>query len=482
MEHMKFFFVKVKVLIFTEIRFLVKKELVQSMKISKVSLIEIEDHKIKKTMLSKINIKNCLVIYSSSHIFRLSSSSKVSMSLIDRCFPMIADSVNFLELDYNYIRKILLRSGLNIDSELQIFNAADSWLRHDINERSKYAKKSLSKVRLSLLSIPALKQILDRVSSKYHECSNIIEAVLNNKQQVNSNSLKITSRYCHQTNFNLLVCGGKNIHLEKYSNGLKLLNSNNLYECKNFPHMKEARCNFAAVCIKGEVYVFGGNNGKKVEKYSQGTKNWEYVTDMIDDRKYFSACSLMDNVYIFGGLMGEILNDGHDLATSYQFNTKCLKWKELSRMKNASMFSACSVFEGRIVVSGGTYNHIRLKTVKAYDHVGDTWENISNMVIERFGHKSVAVKNKLFAIGGLNTNDCEVFNSTTNKFTLLKQPTLASKYNFNDFSEVITIGSKIFVFQENGKVNIYDFEKNEWSISSCEATKNIKLFSILKFL
>ena len=482
MEHMKLFFVKVKVLIFTEIRFLVKKELVQSIKISKVSLIEIEDHKIKKTMLSKINIKNCIVIYSSSNIFRLSSSSKVSMSLIERCFPMIADSVNFLELDYNYITKILLRSGLNIDSELQIFNAADSWLRHDINERSKYAKKSLSKVRLSLLSIPALKQILDRVSSKYHECSNIIEAVLNNKQQVNSTSLKITSRYCNQTNFNILVCGGRNIHLEKYSNGVKLLNSNNLYECKNFPHMKEARCNFAAVCIKGEVYVFGGNNGKKVEKYSQGTKNWEYVTDMIDGRKYFCACSLMDNVYIFGGLMGEILNDGHELATCFELNTKCLKWKKLSRMNNASMFSACSVFEGRIVVSGGSYNFGRFKTVKAYDHVGNTWENMPNMINARDGHKSVAVKNKLFIVGGLFIHDCEVFDSTTNKFTLLKQPTKASGFNLFEPHKVIAIGSKIFVFQGVYEVKTYDFKNNEWSKELCEATKDIKFYSVLKYL
>ena len=65
---------------------------------------------------------------------------------------------------------------------------------------------------------------------------------------------------------------------------------------------------------------------------------------------------------------------------------------------------------------------------------------------------------------------------------MLKKPTRVSGFDFYDLSEVITIGSKIFVFQENGKVNIYDFEKNEWSISSCEATKNIKLFSILKFL
>ena len=86
------------------------------------------------------------------------------MSLIEQCFSMFADSEIFLELEFNYIIKIISSSGLNIDSELQVFNAADSWLSHDITERSKYAKDLLSKVRLPLLSISALKQVLNRVS------------------------------------------------------------------------------------------------------------------------------------------------------------------------------------------------------------------------------------------------------------------------------------------------------------------------------
>ena len=53
------------------------------------------------------------------------------MSLIERCFPMIVDSDNFLELDFIFIKKILSSSELNINSELQVFNASDSWLSHD---------------------------------------------------------------------------------------------------------------------------------------------------------------------------------------------------------------------------------------------------------------------------------------------------------------------------------------------------------------
>ena len=148
-------------------------------------------------------------------------------------------------------------------------------------------------------------------------------------------------------------------------------------------------------------------------------------------------------------------------------------------MNNARTLLACSVFEGRIVVSGG-YHNDSLNTVEAYDHVGDTWENMPNMTNGRFRHKSVAVKNKLFVIGGLSTNNFEVFDSNSNKFTFLKHPSRAYEFELYDPFKVITVGSKIFIFQSNSEVKTYDFENDEWSVKVCEATKDLMFFSCVK--
>ena len=364
-----------------------------------------------------------------------------------------------------------------------MFNAADSWLSHDITERSKHAKDLLSMVRLPLLSIPALKQALNRVSSKYHECANTIKAVLVKKQQLHPFSCNNTSRYCNQTNFNIFVCGGESWNLLNVFSDVKLFRANNFSEVTDLPNMNDARRCFGAVCIKGEVYVFGGNDNNRVirsvEKYSLDTNTWEYVAYMMDDREHFSACSFMDNVYILDGLSNYIIV-GNNTPTCLKFDTKSLDWKEISRMSNARMFSASSVFEGRIVVSGGRFFD-RLNTVEAYDPVGDILENLPNMINERERHKSVAVKNKLFVIDGLQTYSCEVFDSTTNYFTLLKQPILASVFDFEEPYGVITTGRKIFIFK-NSYVKTYDFENNEWSGKTCEATKDIFFFSVLKCL
>ena len=151
-------------------------------------------------------------------------------------------------------------------------------------------------------------------------------------------------------------------------------------------------------------------------------------------------------------------------------------------MNNARSYLACSVFEGRIVVSD-EINNGTLNTVEGYDHVGDAWENMSNLINGRFCHKSVAVKNKLFVIGGY-INKCEVFDSITNKFTLLKQPTLDSTSDYLQIFRlppgVISNENEIFVFSNNRKVLTYNFENDKWSVKSCESTKDIRLFSFVE--
>ena len=126
-------------------------------------LVEDEARKKHKLIESKLNIKNTAVIYSVSQLFNCSIVSKALLEFIERCFPMFVDSTSFLELDYKHILKILSTSELNIDSEMEVFNAIVSWLGHN-KERSKYAKDLILEIRLSLLSDPALNFIIENIS------------------------------------------------------------------------------------------------------------------------------------------------------------------------------------------------------------------------------------------------------------------------------------------------------------------------------
>ena len=438
-------------------------------------------------MEDKINVANVATHYRIANLFALLNLSQLSLCFIERCFQMVSDSTSFLELDFVSLAKILLSSNLLIDSELEVFNAADLWLSHNIIERGKFAKDLLLKIRLSLLSKHALKYLSDKKSSfsNNKECQEIINKFSENKIGffLNNSSSYYTTRYCKQTSFDLIVCGGSETDRYGHKTVVKYVHNvafSNPKSVNILTEMKEARWFSKAFSVKGEIYVFGGSNNDSrdvlsVEKYSPVTNTWEFVADMYEDRIYYCGCSFMDNV-IF---IGQYENSNINFCT--EFNTKNRKWREIASVNVRRFVSSCTLFEGRVVVSGGMNIQFGVSTisntVEVYDHVADAWSYMPNMIHQRYCHKSVSIKNKLFMIGQQHILRPEVFDSTCNKFVLLNCPFEA----YFIVGEVLSIGSKLAVicFRTNA-VMYYDVENDEWEEKSCELTNNLHGIACVK--
>ena len=461
-----------------------EKNCVKHLKIRKVLLDEKNTFQTCKWNGDKVTALNCIPCFFFSKRFRHQGFSERSLRVIKRWFTIVADSEDFLKLDFTCIAAILNSSKLLIDSELQVFNVMNSWLNHKSVERSKHAKYLLQRVRLSLLSVPALNNILNKnlwiVMNV--ECSEVIRNVIEykNKFPYNYTNILPRSSYGSQENFDLFIVGGENESTEEVFRDAFTIDSTDFSRVSCLPNINYERAQLETVCIKGEIYVFSGYNYRDnqimpIEKYSPATKTWNVIANMYDDRNCFCSCSFIDSIYVLGGLLED------ETSSCYFFNTINKAWKEITSMKVARQFPSCAVFEGKIVVSGG-YNNINdgdLNTVEAYDHIDDSWTNMPSMIEERSSHKSLAIENKLFLIGGFRFNrSIEVFDSHCNQFVLLKDhPEGLSNYIFNN-SNVLSIGNKIVIFSnEEGCVVIYDAEINKWEKKSCEATKNIELFS-----
>ena len=132
-------------------------------------------------------------------------------------------------------------------------------------------------------------------------------------------------------------------------------------------------------------------------------------------------------------------------------------------MSICRILHSCRVFEGKIVVTGGCF-HDNLKSVESYDHHEDTWSDLADMIEERYCHGTVSMGNKIFVIGGfkhLTWNlTCEVFDSSSRKFTNIKQLLGLNNRVYYDTS-VVSIGYKILFFYStsssaNNKFQIYD--------------------------
>ena len=394
---------------------------------------------------------------------------------------MMVDTDNFLELDYTLVARILASSELLITSEVEVYNAADRWLKYNIEERRKFAKDLLLKVRLHLLSDDTLKHLLSKPSSftAIDECISIVELNLTSRTECfkEKSGTYYNHRYCNQKKFNILVCSGYHGIYQVLVKDVNQINGSNFNEVTAMLPMIKERQYSKAVCLKGEVYVFGGldNNHNwvmSVEKYSPSTNTWNIVADMFDDRKHFRLCAFMDKILIIGSYKNLSVT-----SSCLQFNTKDNNWKEVSSMNEAREDAACAVFEGRIVVSGGYDNNDnKLNTVESYDVIADDWSSMPNMNDSKYWHSLVVVKRKLFAIG-CGTDICEVFESSNKKFVSIKSPST----NYLCLNQVISIGSNIFAFQDNySSIFCYDVDKDEWTKESCEITEQLDSYACVK--
>ena len=430
-------------------------------------LNEDEENKVCKQIEQRVSVDKVAILYSLSKLFNLSSLSEVSLLCMERCFAMFADSRDFLELEFAAVSKLLSSKELHIDSELQVFNATSDWLSHDATERSKFANVLLMKTRLSLLSDHVLNDLLINPSPLYNykEFTGIIQKVLRDKNNLNRCNVTPTIRYCEQTKFYIALCGYRNISLLTSSEKLKNTEINSFTRMNILPSTMFTYMESRAVCVKGQLYVFGaGNDGDSklfVQKYSYTTKIWEKLADMYDGCFNYCACSFMDKVFILGGSLS---------SSCIEFNTTTRKWRQVARMKESRRNSSCTVFEGRVVVSGNS-SFLTASSVEAYDHIAEAWHDMPNMVERRHSHKSVAIRNKLFVIGGI-TSTGEVFDSNCKQFVLLKLPTASVGDCLFYSSAVVTSGNKLVIFS-NRKNNIlfYDVENDEFSDEECEAAK-----------
>ena len=161
----------------------------------------------------------------------------------------------------------------------------------------------------------------------------------------------------------------------------------------------------------------------------------------------------MNKVFVIGG------NSKYMNATKscLQFDTRDYSWKE--------------------VVVGGYDNILGdLNSVESYDVTANTWTPMPNMIGQRMGHSLVAVKNKIFVIGGNINGTCELFESISKKCVVLK---FHIPLHCNN---AFAIGTQIYILLNNNSLVVtYDFDNDEWSKEASKATKIIDDFSCAKF-
>ena len=276
------------------------------------------------------------------------------------------------------------------------------------------------------------------------------------------------NRYCDQLNFNLIISGIDqfedeawnfssigSIYQVKYPD---VSNVNKLYSSQEFSDLEiKLTCGSSlwSICSRE---ILKASSSLQSETYLAKYGVWNNLVERPDVRAEYCICSFMRDLYVFGGWYA---HEQRNRSTCFKYNSKTKTWLKMASLKVGRNCASCSVFEGKIVVSGG-YNTGNLKSVEAYCCHENKWTCLPYMINKRACHGQVSMGNKLFVIGGYYKFTCEVFDIISRRFTCINK--IVKPEECDCAMSAICIGYKIVTlprfprrdYSKIKKVFIYD--------------------------
>ncbi|HVS81721.1 MAG TPA: LamG-like jellyroll fold domain-containing protein [Pyrinomonadaceae bacterium] len=232
--------------------------------------------------------------------------------------------------------------------------------------------------------------------------------------------------------------------------------------------MPSARSWFTAASLLGEIYVVGGNNNglvlSTVDAYNPVSNTWTSKPSTPTGR-YDSASGVINNLlYVAGGCAGVCASNL--LATMDAYDPATNAWTSRATMLTARFNARGAVIHGILYVLGGQNGNqtITYKTLEAYDPSTNTWTPKAPMTATRTDFSLAAVNGKLYAIGGypLQTT-VEAYDPGSNTWTT-KAPLPTARSSM----ATATVKGKIVVAGGydgaiSNRVDIYDPLTDTWS-------------------
>ena len=453
-----------------------------------------ENSKLKKYICEKIaecvNVKNFLFYFKLSKTFYLKDLLDLLFNMLFQCYLTKNHSKIFYDFKYEDFLTLVSFSELQIDSELEIFNAIVDWINYKRIERKVYFDELFERVRLPLLTEEIIFNVIQThpLFSNSFNCKNFVLKALKikkNKHKFPTSALLQNRCYFRKIDHKemVFILGkkyGKTEDVRPRAVAYKIGGSS-LKKIRESPPMCEQLSLRRAVVVGREIYCIGATRhfprcNDAFEVYSSG--KWTKLAEIPTPDSGFCACSFMGKIRVFRG---------HFSADSFVFDPRRGEWKRSAKMICKLRDSSCAVFNGKCTVaggyalsgglSGGLYNfEFRISNrLEVYDHHLDKWSFLhARMLIGRIAPGLLAAGNKLYVVGGrTNIYKCnhdrhEVYDALTSMFSFIA-PTPMRSFPLKGIRLVMS-GSKIIVHKVKAvtcdKVKVYDVAMNEWQTAT----------------
>jgi hypothetical protein len=151
------------------------------------------------------------------------------------------------------------------------------------------------------------------------------------------------------------------------------------------------------------VYIMGGEGDQGVmssmERYDAAASGqWSTMASMNNARHSFSACVIMDEIYVIGGLDADI----RELRSVEKYSPSSNSWTAVAHMPEDKV-DAFAVCVGSAMYVVGGFDESTLK----YDSAHDTWSTVATMPHPRSSCAACVVGNEIYVFGGINNEQAE---------------------------------------------------------------------------
>ena len=166
-----------------------------------------------KSFSNKLYPNNSCFHYEVSKHCNYKDINACVLNYIKKWFCLITKEKQHLDLSYGSIKDLLSNDELKISTEIEIFNAADCWIKHNSKERSKFAIELNKLVRLHFILSASLEFIFNTENSfsKCLESKQYTRNAICERKMTSEFSKDIQSRQHVEDSFYTIVyCGNYN--------------------------------------------------------------------------------------------------------------------------------------------------------------------------------------------------------------------------------------------------------------------------------
>lgn len=273
-------------------------------------------------------------------------------------FSMVCRLDEFLSLPRPRLFELLRRDGLNVSSEVEVYEALVRWVRHDERRRAGDLERALKKaVRCHRLAPSFLRRQLAHCALLRDTpgCADYLADVVRDLT---------LHRGCS-------CCGER---------------------CPSVPSL---------------LYVAGGylrRSLNTVDCFSAESDSWSALPPLPLERSGPGGAFLGGLLYVVGGrVLRPPTELGEDVPVVHCLDPARNCWSERCPMGVPRHRLGVAVLDGLLYAVAGSHGTNCLSSVERYDPSTDEWTSVASLSLARYGLGAAVVRRRLYAVGGCDS-------------------------------------------------------------------------------